>query len=204
MSYKAYSLGFDLYNGSIGLCLPIIQNVHVLFCKLGETGLDCSISNQLRTTALNMDVQAALELPDETDAFLQISDIIFDKESSSGYETFTDAERNFYCIDGFIRGMGNGGVAQFFYDHGHHTKDTAKALEEIKASNAIKLLKDAVSCFPDEQVPQNNDDREILVSNLEEQHGDLWARISDRFYDAETELIKLTLKYVNKHLRSFN
>ena len=204
MSYKAYSLGFDFYNGSIGLCLPIIQNVHVLFCKLRETGLDCSISNQLRTTALNMDVQAALELPDETDAFLQISDIIFDKESSSGYEKFSDAERNFYCIDGFIRGMGNGGVAQFFYDHGHHTSDTEKALEEIKAANAIKLLQQALDCFPERRVPEDSHDRELLVSDLEEQHGDLWARISDNFYDAETDLIKLTLKYVNKHLKSFN
>lgn len=151
-----------------------------------------------------MDVQAALELPDETDAFLQISDIIFDKESSAGYETFSDAERNFYCIDGFIRGMGNGGVAQFFYDHGHHTKDTSKALEEIKASNAMHLLQEAVSCFPNQTVPTDTNDRELLVSDLEEQHGDLWARLSDKFYDAETELIKLTLKYVNKHLKSFN
>lgn len=151
-----------------------------------------------------MDVQAALELPDETDAFLQISDIIFEKESSSGYEQFTDAERIFYCIDGFIRGMGNGGVSQFFYDHGHHTADTQKALAEVKSQTADALLKQAVACFPNQKVPMDESDREGLVADLEEQNGELWSQLSDKFYDSETELIKLTLKYVNKNLKSFS
>ena len=151
-----------------------------------------------------MDVQAALELPDETDAFLQISDIIFEKESSAGYAQFTDAERTFFCIDGFIRGMGNGGVSQFFHEHGQHTVDTQKALDDVKSETAKTLLAKATACFPDAKVPVEEEDREILVADLEEQNGDLWSELSDKFYDAETELIKLTLKYVNKNLKSFS
>ncbi len=151
-----------------------------------------------------MDVQAALELPDETDAFLQISDVLFQKESQSGYDQFSDAERHFYCIDGFIRGMGNGGVAQFFYDHGHHTADTAVALQEVKAESAKRLLDRALACFPEQQVPLDEIDRETLVADLEEQNGDLWSELGDKFYALENELIKLTLKYVNKHLKSFH
>ncbi len=151
-----------------------------------------------------MDVQAALELPDETDAFLQISDIIFEKESSSGYEKFSDAERNFFCIDGFIRGMGNGGISQFFHEHGQHTVDTQKALAEVKSEAAKALLSQATACFPNSSVPLDEDDREGLVADLEEQNGDLWSELSDKFYDSETELIKLTLKYVNKNLKSFS
>ena len=148
-------------------------------------------------------MQAALELPDETDAFLQISDIIFDKESAFGYEKFTDAEKAFYCIDGFIRGMGNGGVAQFFYDYGHHSQDTKIALESVKAEQAQTLFSKALGCFPDGAVPTDSHDREQLVAGLEEEHGDLWSNLSDSFYDAETELIKLTLKFVNSNLKGF-
>jgi len=151
-----------------------------------------------------MDVQAALELPDETDAFLQISDLLFSKESQSGYGQFSDAERHFYCIDGFMRGMGNGGVAQFFYDHGHHTGDTVEALQAVKADSVKRLLDRALACFPNQQVPAESNDREGLVADLEEQNGELWAELSDKFYAMENELIKLTLKYVNKHIKSFH
>ncbi len=151
-----------------------------------------------------MDVKAALELPDETDAFLQISDILYGKISSSGYESLSTSEKYFYCIDGLIRGMGSGGISHFFYDEaGIHAEDAIKGLEAARATRIQKVVQDALDCFPGKQVPADEEAREELVSDLEEQHSDLWAAISDRFFDSETELVKLTLKFVSKNLADF-
>jgi hypothetical protein len=154
---------------------------------------------------MNLDIQAALDLPDETDAFLQISDILFEKHSATGYEGLTQAEKVFYCIDGFVRGMGNGGISQFFYDEaGVHAKDAVMAFEAVKAGKVKQLLDKALACFPDGIIPADNDARDELVSSVEENNSDEWSRMTDVFFQNEAELIKSTLTYVGKNLKNFS
>ena len=56
---------------------------------------------------MNMEIQAALDVADETDSFLQITDVIYDKESEMGYDSLTEAEKTVYCIDQLLSEMEN-------------------------------------------------------------------------------------------------
>ncbi|MCP5334876.1 MAG: DUF4375 domain-containing protein [Oceanospirillaceae bacterium] len=154
---------------------------------------------------MNLDIQAALDLPDETDAFLQISDILFEKHSAVGYDGLTQSEKVFYCIDGFVRGMGNGGISQFFYDEaGVHASDAVLAFEAVKAGKIKQLLEQALACFPDTSIPADDDARDDLVSSLEENYSEEWSAMTDVFFQNEAELIKATLAYVGKNLKNFS
>ncbi len=81
-----------------------------------------------------MEIQAALDVADETDSFLQITDVIYEKESEAGYDALTESEKTVFCIDGLLREMENGGFVQFFHhDVGALAADTLESLERIKA-----------------------------------------------------------------------
>lgn len=154
---------------------------------------------------MNMDIQAALEVADETDAYLQISDLIFEKGQNQGFDALTYSEKTFYCIDGFLREMGNGGLAHFFYNEsGSHAGDTIQALDQIKVPSAKEIVVKALECFPDKQVPQDNEDRIQEFGRIEENYAELIGRLDDQFYTTESEVVKKTLKYVADNLKDFS
>jgi len=153
---------------------------------------------------MNMEIQAALDVADETDAFLQITDVIYDKESEAGYEELTEAEQTVYCIDSLLREMENGGFAQFFHhDSGANTADTMEALERIRSAKVLAVFQEVVNFFPDGEVPKDEDDRISLFDQIESELTDEIAACDDKFYDAGENLVELTLKFVSKNLKAF-
>src|SRR5690554_7785879 len=84
---------------------------------------------------MSMEIQAALDMADETDSFLQITDVVYDKETDFGYDQLKEAEKTVFCIDGLMREMENGGFVQFFRQSaGNYTEDTLVALEDRKST----------------------------------------------------------------------
>ena len=153
---------------------------------------------------MNMEIQAALDVADETDAFLQITDVIYDKESEAGYDELTAAEQTVYCIDSLLREMENGGFAQFFHhDSGANAADTMEALERIRSSQVLAVFHKVVNFFPDGEVPQDEDDRISQFDQIESELTDEIAACDDKFYDADENLVELTLQYVSKNLKAF-
>ena len=59
---------------------------------------------------MNMDIQAALDVADETDAFLQITDVIYDKEADDGYDALSVGEENGLLHRQSAEGNGERGV----------------------------------------------------------------------------------------------
>lgn len=153
---------------------------------------------------MNMEIQAALDVADETDAFLQITDVIYDKEAEAGYDELSEAEQTVYCIDSLLREMENGGFAQFFHhESGANTSDTMEALERIRSSQVLAVFHKVVSFFPDGEVPQDEDDRISLFDQIESELTDEIAACDDKFYDADENLVELTLKFVSKNVKAF-
>jgi len=152
-----------------------------------------------------MEIQAALDVADETDSFLQITDVIYDKESEVGYDALNDAEKTVYCIDQLLREMENGGFVQFFHhEAGSRAEDTLVALERIKAKASVALFDQVLDLFPGRAVPSDEDDRTDLFDQIESEHADDIAALDDRFYDSGENLVEMTLRFVQRNLREFH
>jgi len=153
---------------------------------------------------MNVEIQAALDVADETDSFLQITDVIYDKEADQGYSALTDAEKTVFCIDGLLREMENGGFSQFFHHEvGALALDTLEALERIKARDCHSLLDKLVDMFPERVIPADEDDRIDVFDQIESEHADEVAQLDDRFYDVSEGLVAQTLQFVSKNLKDF-
>jgi hypothetical protein len=153
---------------------------------------------------MNMEIQAALELADETDAFLRITDVIYDKKAEIGYADLSPAEKSVYCIDSVSREMENGGFGQFFHhDAGALTQDILEALEKIRAKNTHAVVQQMVNYFPGSEVPSDEEKRMSAFDQLASELVDEIAECDDRFYDAGENLVELTLKFVAKNTNQF-
>ncbi len=153
---------------------------------------------------MNMEIQAALDVADETDAFLQITDVIFDREAEFGYANLSDAEKAVFCIDNLSREMENGGFGQLFHhDAGALCSDILEALEAIRAKNTLAVVQQVVNLFPNAEVPKGEEERIETFDKVAHELVDEIAENDDRFHDAGENLIELTLKYVAKNLAQF-
>ena len=153
---------------------------------------------------MNMEIQAALEVADETDAFLQITDVIFDREAEMGYPNLTRGEKTVYCIDCLSREMENGGFAQLFHhDTGALSADMLEALELIRAKNSYDVVLQVVNLFPNGDIPVDEDERIEIFDQISSELVDEIAECDDRFHDAGENLVELTLKYVAKNRAEF-
>lgn len=151
-----------------------------------------------------MEIQAALDVADETDSFLQISDVIYEKESEVGYDDLNEAEKTVYCLDQLLREMENGGFVQFIHhEAGARAEDTLEALERIKAKTSAEVLARIISLFDGGKVPADEDDRIDAFDQIESEHADEIASLDDRFYDSGENLVEMTLRFVQKNLRDF-
>ncbi|WP_370293394.1 DMP19 family protein [Thalassolituus sp.] len=153
---------------------------------------------------MNMEIQAALDVADETDSFLQITDVIYDKESEVGYDELNEAEKTVFCIDQLLREMENGGFVQFIHhEAGARAHDTHEALERIRAKASADVLSGIIAFFDDGQVPVDEDDRIAAFDLIESEHADDIASMDDRFYDSGENLVEMTLRFVQKNLKDF-
>jgi hypothetical protein len=153
---------------------------------------------------MNMEIQAALDVADETDAFLQITDVIFDREAEIGYDDLSRAEKTVYCIDSLSREMENGGFGQLFHhDAGALCTDMLEALEQIRAKNTLLVVQQMVNFFPNGEVPSDEEERMDTFDQLASELVDEIAECDDRFHDAGENLIELTLKFVAKNIAQF-
>lgn len=153
---------------------------------------------------MNMEIQAALDVVDETDSFLQITDVIYDKEADVGYEALNQAERTVFCIDGLLREMENGGFSQLMYhDSGGRVSDILAALESIKSREVIVHLKHFIALFGEHLIPADDDERIALFEAVESEQTDVITELDDCYYDTVENLVGLTLAYVARNQKRF-
>lgn len=153
---------------------------------------------------MNMEIQAALDVADETDSFLQITDVIYDKEADVGYDALSASEKTVFCIDGLLREMENGGFSQFVHhDIGAHVEDTLQALVNIKSKEVSAHVEKLLSLFEGKSVPLDEDERIDLFDSIESEHTDVISALDDAYYDTSENLVALTLTYVTRNLKEF-
>lgn len=153
---------------------------------------------------MNMEIQAALDVADETDSFLQITDVIYNKETELGFDQLNDAEQTVYCMDSLLRELENGGFAQFFHhDSGQFWQQTSKSLERIRSKNVHAIFNQIVELFDAGKVPADQDQRIEAFDKIESNNPDRIAELDGNFYKQDENLVALTLKFVAKEIKSF-
>lgn len=151
-----------------------------------------------------MEIQAALDVADETDSFLQITDVIFDLEAEQGYQQLNEAEQTVFLIDHLLREMDNGGFDQFMHhEAGARAQDTVLALERIRAKESHAILDALIDLFPNRTVPIDDDERIAVFDQLERERTDDITQLDEQFHQTGENLVDLTLKYVTKHIKEF-
>ncbi len=151
-----------------------------------------------------MEIQAALDVADETDSFLQITDVIFDLEAEQGYQQLNEAEQTVFLIDHLLREMDNGGFDQFMHhEAGARAQDTVLALERIRAKESHAILDALIDLFPNRTVPIDDDERIAVFDQLERERTDEITQLDEQFHQTGENLVDLTLKYVTKHIKEF-
>jgi len=153
---------------------------------------------------MNMEIQAALDVADETDSFLQITDVIYEKEAAVGYDALKQAEKTVFCIDGLLREMENGGFSQLVHhDMGVRLEDTLTALEQIKSREITRLVDRLITLFAERVIPTDDDERVAVFEAIESEQTDVITSLDDAYYDTAENLVDLTLSFVSRNVKSF-
>jgi hypothetical protein len=137
------------------------------------------------------------------DAIIEIDNLltpIFYKNS----EKLTLCERNIVYIEGLEREVNNGGFSQYFFnDSGNFTKETLSALNIVKSKIFLRILENAINKFPNEIVPDDRDERQKALLELEDNNEELWTELNNDFYKYEEDINKLLIEYIKSNINDF-
>jgi uncharacterized membrane protein YhaH (DUF805 family) len=147
--------------------------------------------------------QKILSAKSGQDAVMEIYDMLW-PVSLEHPEQLSQAEKNFVWIELLEAEVNNGGFSQYFVNSsGDNALETELALQEIGSTEFYGLLKSAIDCFPNRDVPKDRALREDLVDQLPESVTEEWENLDSRFYECKEDLADLLVQYVQAHGSEF-
>jgi hypothetical protein len=133
-------------------------------------------------------------------------DAIFTRvELKTDYASFNDTERKFREVYLLLGEVGNGGLCQYFDNGPDDGPAFALAgLREMGAKDAANLFMRALSVFPDGLPPEDRDELQKLVEQVDDEVLALWQECSQEFCQQHQESIdNLAVEYVKQHRAEF-
>lgn len=129
-----------------------------------------------------------------------VSDEIFAKVQSTGFETLSPDEQVFHVIWSVEAEVNNGGFHQYFFNSaGDHASQTIVALEQIGASVCAELVRRACEIFPDATPSSDRFQRQEQLMALTQQDEDLLGDLDDEFYEYPDDIKGLLTKFWEAH-----
>lgn len=126
------------------------------------------------------------------------------REAVVGFDSLEEEARFARCVLELEREVADGGFAQYFAsDAGGHALEAVSALQSIGAGETAALLRQALTIFPRRTPPADIEEREDIVSNLDEGESSLLGRLDSLFFDTDESLIALLRAYVEESLDAF-
>lgn len=102
------------------------------------------------------------------------------------------------------REVNNGGFNQYFINSsGEFAHQTIQSLKRIGANTTADILQKAIDQFPDKKVPQDRDERNELVEQIEATANEVWNELDQQFFQYTDDLNTLNLHYVKQHKAFF-
>lgn len=155
-----------------------------------------------------IDINSILELTDITEAEMQIDGYLNQKSAfGDELERLTAQEKNFLFVENLLREINNGGFNQGFYNSsGDHAHETIAALDEIGAVKISVIVKQAISIWPQGNVPKDRSVRQDILLEIEDSANSNWAKLDNLFYtdgDYLDDYPELLIDYVRKNIENF-
>ncbi len=127
------------------------------------------------------------------------------KWARSGYDSLTEAENVFGCVNGLNIEVYNGGFDQYFYNSaGDFAQDAPAAFGAIGADHTAGIISKACSVFPDGKPPRDWEERQLLLLDIGEEAEQLLDELDDEFYAYKDDLSQLLVEYIRKHKDDFH
>jgi hypothetical protein len=131
----------------------------------------------------------------EVDRLQILADRIF-QELPESLAELPESERTFALVWAVLGEVGNGGVAQFFFNSfGQYALITIEALETIGALEAATLLRTATSWFGPSGPPADIEERNDALAALEIEDAE-FERIDNAWYALKDQAYQSLARYV--------
>jgi len=112
-------------------------------------------------------------------------------------EKLTEPQTNFYFNQCLEREVNNGGFNLYFTNSsGRYAHQTVETLKLIGANKFAKILQKAIDQFPNKTVPQDDEERQEIVEQIEEKSDEVWNKLDDKFYEYPEDLNQLNINYI--------
>ncbi|HEX9580814.1 MAG TPA: DMP19 family protein [Gemmatimonadales bacterium] len=149
-------------------------------------------------------VAEILQLQDDTDFAIAMSELVFAREAAVGFGRLTAPERVVFCLDALEREVNNGGFAQFFENSsGDYALETIEALRALGATRVAALVAQAVAVFPGGRPEPDRERRQAQVGRLDNTARAKLDQLDGAFYDSPENLAALERQYVSRHQSEF-
>ena len=148
-------------------------------------------------------VQALIDSGDATTAVIELDNYISQLcEYGEQLGKLTAPQKVFYLNQNLEREGNNGGFHQFFFNSsGDHADETVRALEAIGASKTAGLLREAIEKFPNGEVQEDQDKRQVLM--IDTMPNDIFGELDERFFAYEDPLTDLNFNWIRDNAEEF-
>lgn len=149
---------------------------------------------------------AVMDTKDKNNFIIDLFDRLAEKcQYGDKIDRLNENERVIYLCFTFEGEINNGGFDQFFYNSaGDYTEETIDSLLKIGATKTAEFLKTATTVFPNNLVPQNREERQALLEEINNDETEkLLNELDNSFYAYEDDLLELEYDYVMQHNDDF-
>lgn len=134
---------------------------------------------------------------DELHAY--ITDLCFDGDDLS---KLTEPQKHFFFVQELERGVS--GFEKYFYNpSGRFAHEALAALDIIGAELTAGIVNFAIMCFPNEQVPKDDEERRGMLEEMSKDDKYVLYNMTQTFYDHPEDLKDLSLEYVRENRAFF-
>ncbi|WP_445370097.1 DMP19 family protein (plasmid) [Methylomonas sp. HW2-6] len=149
-------------------------------------------------------VQEALNHVSDNDFAIAMSNLVYAREATIGFDALTDPERVVFCLDKLEQEINNGGFEQYFHNlSGNIAAATPSALRAMGASQVASIVEKALELFPNSQPPTDQAQREKQMESWGPEQEDILENLDKAFLAYPEPLAKLERGYVQKYENFF-
>ncbi|NJK97501.1 MAG: DMP19 family protein [Bacteroidales bacterium] len=144
-------------------------------------------------------------MDDETRILIAIDEYLNEKsEYCEKIDKLNESQKTFIIIENLEREINNGGFNQFYYNSsGDFSHETIDALIKIGANKTAEIVTKANSQFPDNKVPKDRTERQVILEQIEEKANEIWESCDNDFYKYEDKIGGLLIEFVKANKTDF-
>ncbi|MBO9659902.1 MAG: DUF4375 domain-containing protein [Chitinophagaceae bacterium] len=154
---------------------------------------------------INPDIDSLLNSNNVRSAAVTLYQLISDLCSQGNdLSPLTEPQKNFFFIQEIERIVNAGHFYDYFYNpSGRFAHEALAALDIIDAELTAGVVAFAISCFPNEQVPKDDEERREQLTQMSKEDKDLLHSLTQTLYSSPENLNILCMEYARENKSAF-